>query len=251
MARTIAVTGKGGTGKTLLSALIVRHLKEHTSGPLLALDADPDANLATVLGMEVERSVADLREDTVKKIKDLPLGMSKSSYIEAGLHEIIVETEKVDFISMGRGEGPGCYCYINNLLRGFADKLQSSYQWIVVDNEAGLEHLSRRTASKVDQLLVVINDNPLSIDCARRIDAVTAELKQGVGRKAIVVNNVRDEKRIEILREKIGSLDMAFLGSIPHDSTVEEYIFEGRSLFELDDSPAIARVDEIMQNMKE
>lgn len=182
MARIIAVTGKGGTGKTTIAALIIRHLKKHANGPILALDADPDANLSTLLGISVEKTIGDLREETLKEIKNFPAGMSKHNYIEAGLHQLIVETEKMDIITMGRSEGPGCYCYINSLLRKFADDLQTAYEWVVMDNEAGLEHLSRRTASHVDHLLVVVNDNPLAIDCARRID----DLISGLDRKSVV-----------------------------------------------------------------
>ena len=134
MAKIIAVTGKGGTGKTVVAALIIKYLKQHASGPLLAIDADPDRNLSTVLGVAVEQTIGDLREETLEKIKSIPAGMSKSDYIEAGLHQIIVETEKVDFVTMGRAEGPGCYCFINSLLRKFSDGLQESYEWVVMDN---------------------------------------------------------------------------------------------------------------------
>jgi len=251
VANIIAVTGKGGTGKTVLAALFIRHLKNHEPGPVLALDADPDANLATVLGIPVEKTVGDLREEAAKAVKDLPAGMSKSHYIEAGLHEIVVESEKVDLITMGRSEGPGCYCYVNNLLRQFSDKLQSAYRWIVFDNEAGLEHLSRRTAARIDRLVVVVNENPLSIECAARIDNLTADLKHGVGRKLLVANNVSDEGRIADIRRRTADLDMDFLGSVPHDPAVERMIFEGRSLFELDSCPAVLKIDELMSLMKE
>jgi len=250
MARTIAVTGKGGTGKTVVSSLIIRHLKERSAGPVLALDADPDANLATVLGIPVEKTIGDLREESLKGIKNLPPGMDKANYLEAGLHEVIVETKKLDLITMGRSEGPGCYCYINNLLRKFADDLQSSYEWVVIDNEAGLEHLSRRTAAKVDHLIVVVNQNPLSIDCAKRIDKLTSDLKQGIREKHLLVNNAGNVDCVGAIRKKTGHLDMEFLGCVPHDSAVESFVFEGRSLFELDRSPAILKMDEVMEKIR-
>jgi len=206
----------------MVSALIIKHLKDHADGPILALDADPDANLATVLGITLERTVGDLREETAKEIKNLPPGMSKSVYIEAGLHEVVVEGEKVDLITMGRSEGPGCYCYVNNLLRGFSDKLGASYEWIVMDNEAGMEHLSRRTAAHIDHLIVVVNESPLALDCAVRIDTLTADLKHGVGNKVLLVNNVMDARKVDMLKQKTADLDMAFLGSIPHDQALEE-----------------------------
>ena len=138
MARLIAVTGKGGVGKTTLAALIVRHLRARATGAILALDADPDANLATLLAGPVETTIGDLREEVLRNIRDIPAGMSKANYVEAGLHQLIVETPRVDLITMGHGEGPGCYCFINSVLRKFAEDLTPSYEWVVMDNEAGL-----------------------------------------------------------------------------------------------------------------
>ena len=246
MAKTIVVAGKGGTGKTTTAALIVKHLKEHASGAILALDADPDANLATVLGIPVEKTIGDLREETLKEMKNFPPGMSKASYIEAGLHQIVVETKKVDLITMGRGEGPACYCYVNNLLRKFADYLMASYDWMVMDAEAGLEHLSRRTASRIDNLVVVVNENPLSIDCARRIADLLPTIKNAVGRKLLVMNCVRED-RIEIVKEKVAGLGMEYLGCIPYDAALEELVFNGESIYKLDGSPAVLKIDEIMK----
>lgn len=245
MAKIIAVTGKGGTGKTTLTALILRYLRKHADGPILALDADPDANLATVLNVPIEKTIGDLREETLKDIKNLPAGMDKGSYIEAGLHQIIYESEKLDFVTMGRSEGPGCYCYINSLLRKFADDLQSSYEWVVMDNEAGLEHLSRRTASRVDHLVVVVNRNPLALDCAKRIATLVTDLKNDVRNKWAVGSRVSDDEAAE-LRAMAGEMGMQYAGGIPHDPAVEDCIFSGRSLFELDDCPAVLKMDEIM-----
>ncbi|MFH1969345.1 MAG: AAA family ATPase [Verrucomicrobiota bacterium] len=248
MAKTIAVTGKGGTGKTVMAALIVKWLKENASGPILALDADPDANLGTVLGICAEKTIGDLREDTLKEIKNLPAGMSKSAYIQAGLHQVVVENEKVDLITMGRPEGPGCYCYLNNLLREFADKLQASYEWVVMDNEAGLEHLSRRTASKIQSLLVVVNENPLSIDCAERIGKLVKELKNEIGRMYVVANSV-NESQSRQLKGKIDRLRMKYLDFIPYDQNIEELVFKRKSLFDLVNSKAFSKIDKIMRQM--
>ena len=249
MAGTIAITGKGGVGKTLVAALIIRYLKENAAGPILALDADPDCNLATMLGVTVETTIGDLREDVLKEIRNFPAGMSKQNYIESGLHQIIVETEKVDLITMGRGEGPGCYCYINNLLRKFADDLLPSYEWLVMDNEAGMEHLSRRTTSKVDHLIVVVNENPLSLDCATRISELLGAMKQEVRKRYILLNGVRDD-RIEAVKKRTAGLNMDHLGCIPHDPTIEEAIFNGESIYTLSDGPAIAEMNEIMAKIE-
>ena len=248
MGTTIAITGKGGVGKTLVAAMIVRYLKENTPGPILALDADPDANLATVLGIHVETTIGDLREDVLKEIKNFPAGMSKQSYIEAGLHQLIVEEGKVDLITMGRGEGPGCYCYINNLLRKFADELMPSYEWVVMDNEAGMEHISRRIASKIDHLIVVVNENPLSMDSAGRISQLIGDLHRDVRNKHFLLNAVRDD-RVETIRQRTEGLGLDYLGAIPHDDALEETLFRGEPIYTLETGPAVRKIHEVMQKI--
>ncbi len=248
MTTTIAVTGKGGTGKTLTSGLIINYLKRNAAGAILAIDADPDANLATILGIEVEQTIGDLREETLRNIKDLPQGMSKTAYIEAGLHQIIVETQKLDLITMGRSEGPSCYCYINSILRKFAEDVHGTYEWVVMDNEAGLEHLSRRTAARADRLITVISDNPFSVDCAGRIDALVKDLKTDIGKKYFVVNAVSDDK-FDVVMGKMESIDMEYLGRIPYDPDLEERIFKGESLLALASGPALESMNEIMQKL--
>ncbi len=249
MAKIIAVTGKGGTGKTVIAALIIRYLKQHASGPLLAIDADPDTNLSTVLGVPVEQTIGDLREETLEEITRLPAGISKMDYIEAGLHQMIVETEKVDFVTMGRAEGPGCYCFINSLLRKFSDDLQGSYEWVVMDNEAGLEHLNRRTASRVDHLLVVVNDSPLSLDTGRRIEELLAKLQYDVRHRYLLSNNVSQTHRLEAVKHRLGDLAMEYLGDIPHDEDLEDHVFRGKSLYKLHASPAILKMEQIMDRL--
>jgi len=248
-ATMIAVTGKGGVGKTTVAAMIIKWLKENASGPVLALDADPDANLATVLGINVEQTIGGLREEFLKKIKNFPPGMSKENYIEMGLHELIIETDKLDLITMGRGEGPGCYCFINNLLRKFSDDLLPSYDWAVMDNEAGMEHLSRRTASRVDHLIVVVNENPLSLDCARRIDDLLKDLERGVRNKYYLLNAVREE-RVQTVRERMEELSLAYLGAVPYDEALERLVFDGKPIFELQDGPASRAIREIMERIE-
>ena len=248
MATTIAVTGKGGVGKTTLAALIVRHLSEHADGPILALDADPDCNLATVLGIEVETTIGDLREEVLQMIKDFPPGMSKENYVEAGLHQIIAETPKVDLITMGRAEGPGCYCFINNLLRKFSEELTPSYRWMVMDNEAGLEHLSRGTTAKIDHLIVVVNEDPLAIDCAARVDRLLGEISRDVRSKHYVINTVRPDRE-QTVRDRMAGLSLDHLGSIPRDDAVEDVIFHRESIYTLKDSPVPGIVAEMMRKI--
>lgn len=248
MVRTIAVTGKGGVGKTTVAALIIRYLKENTPGAILALDADPDCNLGSVLGVPVGTTIGDLREDMLREMKDLPAGMSKSSYIEAGLHQIIQETPKVDLITMGRGEGPGCYCFINNVLRKFAEQLTPSYQWLVMDNEAGMEHLSRRTASRIDHLIVVVNENPLAIESARRIGRLVGDLKRDVGKKYFLLNAVKGD-RVQAVKDKMAGSGLEYLGAIARDDALEEIMFRGESIYALAGSPAVRIIDEVMRKI--
>ena len=250
MSKTIAITGKGGVGKTVIAGLITKYLKERASGPILALDADPDGNLGTVLAIPVETTIGDLREDTIREIKDLPAGISKMRYIEAGLHQLVVESEKVDLLAMGRSEGPGCYCYINSLLRGFADELQDRYEWVVMDNEAGLEHLSRRTASNVDALIVVVSHDPLSVDCAKRIEKLVSQFRNDIRRKFVVTNKTSAD-RLETIISKIEELDMEYIGDIPPDEDLADAVFTGKSLFELNSSPAVSKINEIMSRIEE
>ena len=248
MAQTIAVTGKGGVGKTTVAALVVRYLRDNDLGPVLALDADPDCNLATLLGIPVETTIGDLREDVLRQIKDFPPGMSKENFVEAGLHQIIVETPSVDLVTMGRGEGPGCYCFINNLLRKFADELADSYKWMVIDNEAGMEHLSRRTASRIDHLIVVVNDNPLSTDCAVRIDALLADLDRDVRNKYFLLNAVRGG-RDEAVMQAMAPLSLEHLGTIPHDEALADAVLRRESVYTLENSPVLGIIDAIMRKI--
>jgi CO dehydrogenase maturation factor len=244
VAKSIAVAGKGGTGKTTIAALLVTQLDLRGWGPVLAVDADPDSNLGSLLGVKPHQSIGDLREEVLKEIKNLPAGMTKANYVEVGLHEIIEEAEGFDLITMGRGEGAGCYCALNNMIRKFSDDLTPSYKWVVMDNEAGLEHLSRRTTRDIDALVVVVTDNPLSLHSAERIQAITESLDNRIGRKYLVTNAVKDSHKAQVL-ERAKSLRFEYLVDIPYDPALEEVIFRGEPLKKLDGSPimmSIARI---------
>lgn len=248
MAKAIAVAGKGGTGKTTVTACIVRYLCENKAGPVLVIDADPDANLGTLLGIKPEKTIGDLREDILREMKNIPAGMPKAAYVEAGLHQIIEEADGFDLITMGRGEGSGCYCSLNNMIRKFSTDLAPSYNWIVMDNEAGLEHLSRRTTSNIDALLVIINENPISIDTARSINAITEDLKNEIRHKYVVTNMVRSE-RLEDIRKRVSGLEMEYLGDIPADQTIEDAVFNGTSLLTVEKSKAVEYIFTIMDKI--
>lgn len=245
MPKSIAVAGKGGTGKSTIAAFIVLALKKREECPILAVDADPDANLGTHLGIQVEQTVGDLREDVLKNIHDFPAGMSKAQYMEAGLHEIIEEAEGFDLLSMGRGEGSGCYCYLNSLIRKFSEDLLPSYKWLVMDNEAGLEHLSRRTSANVDLLITVVNDNPVSLNTAKSIDIITKDIKNDVRKKIIVTNMVRDERK-DMLKSRILEDGLDLFCDIPYDPAIPDVLFNGKSLADIGETPIMNHIYNII-----
>lgn len=229
MGNSIAVAGKGGTGKTTIAALIVQELVRRELTPVLAIDADPDANLGTLLGIEVGQTIGELREEVLEEMKNFPAGMSKAEYVESGLHGIIEEARGFDLISMGRGEGSGCYCYLNMLVRKFSEDLFPSYRSIVMDNEAGLEHISRRTTNNIDALLIVVNDNPISIQTAKSIVQISESLKSKIKRQYIVTNMVRDDRK-ELVLGRIETLKVPYMGDVPYDEDLGDALFKSGSL---------------------
>lgn len=229
MVTSIAIAGKGGTGKSTIAALIILALIEKNKTPVLAVDADADSNLATLLGVEVSTSVGDLREEVRQEMKNFPAGMSKAHYVESELHQIMVENAGFDLITMGRGEGPGCYCYLNSLIKKFSDDLMPSYKWVVMDNEAGLEHISRRTSTNVDALIVVVTDNSLSFQSAKKIEEITRGLKNQFFHLYVVTNMVKDARKKDI-QERVSGLSMEYLSDIPYDPELEDLIYRGEPL---------------------
>ena len=248
MAKSIAVAGKGGTGKTTVAGLLVRHLCELDMGPVLAIDADPDSNLGTMLGVEVKQSIGELREEVLESLKNFPAGISKADYVQSGLHQIIEENECFDLVTMGRGEGAGCYCYLNLLIRKFSEELFPLYNWIVMDNEAGLEHISRRTTYNIDALLVVVNDNPIAINTANTISRIISQLKNEIKHIYVITNMVREERKKELLK-RIEDLKMTNLGDIPFDQKLSDAVFSGESLLSVQDYSARKIIDQIIQKI--
>ncbi len=245
MTKSIAVAGKGGTGKTTITALTILSLCELNKGPVLAIDADPDANLGTILGIDVSQTLGELRDDVLEKIKNFPPGMDKANYVEAGLHQIIEESSGFDLLTMGRGEGSGCYCYLNTLVRKFSEDLFPTYSWIVMDNEAGLEHISRRTTNNIDTLLIVVNDNPISLNTAKSIKKISTTLKNKIGKEYIITNMVRDDRILEV-RGRIEELDIEYLGDVPYDAAVGDALFQKKPLSSIGDSSAKKSVEKLI-----
>ncbi len=252
MTFTIAVAGKGGTGKTTIAALLIRCLRERGAGTVLAIDADPSSNLNQALGVPLVHSIGDIREEMLAKISRNALepGMAKQDYLEYRIAESLVEGDGIDLLAMGRPEGPGCYCAANNMLRLSVDRLAKSYDYVVIDNEAGLEHLSRRTTRDVDALLVVSDPTVRGLGAAARIVGLVDELKTKVGRTYLVVNRANDAALAAPLVAAIGDIKVEFLGTLPLDPGVAELDALGEPLVRIaSDSPFYRAVKEVARRL--
>jgi CO dehydrogenase maturation factor len=233
---TIAVSGKGGTGKTTLSGLIIRHLLDKGKGPILAVDADANSNLNEVLGVKLRSTIGEARE--VMK-KDVPVGMTKDIWFEYKIQEALVETRGFDLIAMGRPEGQGCYCAANTLARKCLDLLTGNYQYIVIDNEAGMEHFSRLTTRDVDLLFILSDSSRRGILTASRIRDLIHELDLHIKREVVVINRLQGDLDPEI-SEELKRQNLTLAGVIPTDEEVYRYDLAGRPTFQLPvDSKAV------------
>jgi len=232
MAFNIAVAGKGGTGKSTLSALIIRYITEELGKPVSAVDADPNASLGALLGVHVQNTIADIREEILEKKADFA-GMSKERYIEYAIEESIVERGKFDILTMGRPEGPKCYCYVNNLLRKYLDKVGTTYPFIVTDNEAGMEHLSRRTTNNVDILLIVSEPTIVGALTIQRILKLADSLPIIIKQKFCVLNRVLKSGIHENLQQKLDSLGIEIAAIFPFDQEIYDTAACGASIFEI------------------
>ena len=247
MTTTIALAGKGGTGKTTIAALLIRYLIEEQSGSILAIDADPSSNLNLVLGMEVEQTVGDIREGMLNLVQSsgalagsMPGGMSKHEYLDYQIQMALEEGDRVDLLAMGRPEGPGCYCAANQMLRVIMDRIEKQYKYVVIDNEAGMEHLSRRTTRNVDVLLLVTDPTQRGLIAAQRMREMVPELDIGVGCVYLVVNRLRGEMP-EPLAQAVERTGLELLGTVPEDAAMAEFEFTGRPLVELPAETAVYR----------
>jgi CO dehydrogenase maturation factor len=217
-----AISGKGGTGKTIVSAIIVRELVK--KGLVLAIDADPDSNLPEILGVETNGTVGDIREELLEKKYSLSPEYTKDVWLEGKTYEILSENDGFDLIVMGRPEGPECYCMVNNLLRRIMDILTENYDYTVIDSEAGLEHISRRTTIDVQDMIVVTDGSQQSFDTAVRIKRLSEQLKARFDHLYVVIN---DTKNHPVDIERVKRTGLSFLGSIPYDPEIEKACFEG------------------------
>ncbi len=245
----IAVAGKGGTGKTAISALLIRELKESVDGDgddicILAVDADADSNLPDALGISYNKSVGDIREELLEE-KQQDVALDLRAEFEGKIAEIIEEEKYFDLLVMGRPEGPGCYCPVNHILRMVIDTLARNYDYTVIDCEAGLEHLSRRTTMDVDVMIAVLDTTLKSIKTALRLKEIAAEIDVDVQRIFTIANKIPAgaEGRVRAEAEKYG---IEIEDIIPFDRLVEEYDFSGKPIIDLPDSaPSVIAVKRI------
>jgi CO dehydrogenase maturation factor len=247
--KTIAVAGKGGTGKTTVSALIIDHLVSNHRGSVLAIDADPSTNLNLALGVPLEDTVGDVREETADAVGGSSTmgGLSKWDYLDLRINEALVEERGFDLLAMGRPEGPGCYCAANNILRTSVDRISDAYDYVVIDNEAGLEHLSRRTTRDVDLLLIVSDPSLRGIIAAARVAEVLDELKTSVGAVYLIVNRALGEALPEALSTAISQHKLNLVGLIPADPAVNELDALGQPIIQLPlDAPSRRSLEQIL-----
>lgn len=234
MATTIAISGKGGTGKTTLAAMVIRLLRGRSDKAILAVDADPNSCLGQIMGVEPTGTIAEIREkSTGNAVTD------RVRSFEYNIQQAITEADGFDLLTMGRPEGPGCYCAANNILRTFMDRLSSSYGFVVIDNEAGMEHLSRRSTNNVDLLCIVTEPTAIGQATAIRISSLVKELPITVRRTGVIWNRTDETKKLD-------GIDT--LGCVPYDKALLDASIQGKSVFDLDQNcPGMLALSKIFE----
>ena len=260
MTTTIALAGKGGVGKTTVAGMIIKYLAQNQTGSILAIDADPSSNLNMVLGLDLEWTIADIREGMLEQVKSslsnggaamgtMPGGVSKRDYLDYHVRSSLAEGSRFDLIAMGRGEGQGCYCAVNHNLREVIDGMSRHYAYVVIDNEAGMEHLSRRTTRDVQHLLVVSDPTQRGLVAAQRIADLRTELNIQVEHAYLIINRLQGDVPAE-LKAFADKIDIPLLGTIPADEALTAFEFSGKPLVDLgDESPVYQAVAALMKKI--
>jgi len=260
MTTTIALAGKGGVGKTTIAGMVIKYLTQNHDGAILAIDADPSSNLNMVLGLDLEWTVGDIREGMLAEVQKsllqkgaamgtMPGGASKQEYLDYEVRASIEEGDHFDLIAMGRPEGAGCYCAVNHNLRNVVDSISKSYRYVVIDNEAGMEHLSRRTTRNVEHLLMVSDPTQRGIVATERIASMVPGLDINVDNVHLILNRVLGELPSSLM-DRVDALGANFLGTVPSNNDLMEFEFSGRPLVELGDgSPVYQAVAKMMEKI--
>jgi CO dehydrogenase maturation factor len=244
--KTIAISGKGGTGKSTIATMMIWWLRENISKSILAVDADCNVNLNELLGVELGPTIGTIREEMKAKVNDLPGGMTKQQYLDYKIHSGLVETPDFDLIAMGCSEGPGCYCYANSLLRDILGTLARNYEFMIVDNGAGMEHLSRRTTQNIDYLIMVSDPIVRGIKAAGKISRLVKDLDTRVNEKYLILSRVKDTVHPSVI-ECIKEEGLQLIGTIPEDNTLFINDHQGNAIWPvIKDTQAYTELNKIM-----
>ena len=254
MAHVIAVAGKGGVGKTTLTGLIIQYLGEKGKGPILAVDADANSNLNEVLGVKVDATLGDVREEVARsemaKDNPIPAGMTKADYMEFKFDDALVEDDDFDLLVMGRTQGKGCYCFVNGLLQAQLQRLEKNYPYIIVDNEAGMEHISRGVLPSMQTAILVSDCSRRGVQAVGRIAKLIEECDMHPRKIGLIINRAPGGVLNEGTKQEIENQGLHLLGVVPQDETVFDYDCEGKPTINLpEDSPVKKAIREIVDKL--
>ncbi len=251
MSYTIAITGKGGVGKTTITGLLISRLIANGRLPVLAVDADANSCLHAVLGVKVENTVGRIREDArIEASSGKVTGIAKQQMLEMKIAECLVEAKNFDLIAMGRPEGPGCYCFANNVLRDVIRKLSSSYPYVIIDNEAGLENLSRRIVQKVDLLVMVADPSKNGIETVRRLHKLAFEMNIDFKRLCVFINRSRTGKLPEEAVFLKNETEAEFVIALPDNQEIASFSERGESMLSLSpENEIVGMMDEFVKKL--
>lgn len=254
MTKTIAVAGKGGVGKTTTCGLLIDYLCKRGDVPILAVDADANSNLNEVLGVEVNTTLGDIREEIanaeIAPENPIPLGMTKQDYANWKFNNALIEEDDYDMLVMGRTQGKGCYCYVNGILQAQLSKFSGNYKYVVVDNEAGMEHISRGLLPHVDIIILVSDCSRRGIQAVGRIAKLVEELKLDPTQIKLIVNRAPNGEINDGIKEEIEIQGLDLAGVLPHDDTVYEFDCAGKPTVTMPkDSPMRKKLMEILDSL--
>ena len=252
MPHTFAVAGKGGVGKTTTCGMLIDYLCKKGDGPVLVVDADANSNLNEVLGVEVETSLGAIREEmaNAELTGAIPKGMTKADYAEYKFNSALIEDDDFDMLVMGRTQGKGCYCYVNGMLQSQVAKYAGNYKYVVMDNEAGLEHVARGTLPHVDTMLLISDCSRRGIQAVARVAEMVKELKLNPGQMGLIVNRAPGGVLDAGIREEIEKHGLTLFGVLPHDDAVYRCDCDGEPSSKLpENDPMKSALKDIMRSL--